>query len=175
MRRIVIIGSGGAGKSTLARTLGDILNLPVVHLDSMYWRPGWVETPKDEWEQTVRELVKGDEWIIDGNFGGTMEIRLAAADTVIYLDLPRDVCLRRAIKRVWTHHGRTRPDVGPGCIERLDFEFLSWIWKFRKMTKPVIEERLARLDASNKNLIRLTSVKAVKAFVGSLKAPSPDQ
>src|SRR5829696_8792386 len=115
MRRVSIIGSGGAGKSTLARQLGDITGLPVIHLDREFWRPGWKETPKPEWKNRVEKLVKGDEWIIDGNFGGTMEIRLAAADTVVFLDFPRVLCTFRAIKRAVAFRNRTRPDMGPGC------------------------------------------------------------
>ena len=109
MRRVAIIGSGGAGKSRLARQLGEATRLPVIHLDSLFWRPGWTETPKDVWRRTVEDLVKGDEWILDGNFGGTMEIRLAAADTIIFLDFPRVLCTYRAIKRAITYWNRTRP------------------------------------------------------------------
>jgi adenylate kinase family enzyme len=169
MRRIAIIGSGGAGKSTLARRLGEITGLPVIHLDREFWRPGWTETPKPEWRSRVEELVEGDGWIIDGNFGGTMEIRLAAADTVVFLDFPRVLCTFRAIKRAVTYRNRTRPDMGPGCNEKFDLEFLRWVWQFPGKTVPAIEARLAKLGTHVK-LIRLCSPKEVESFLGEVKS-----
>ena len=168
MRRVSIIGSGGAGKSTLARQLGEISGLPVIPLDSLFWKPGWTETPKEEWRRTVEGLVKGDEWIIDGNFGGTMEIRLVAADTIIFLDYPRLLCTYRAVKRAVTFRNTTRPDMGPGCNEKLDVEFLRWVWQFPGKTVPAIEERLSRLKSGVK-LIRLRSPKQAEAFLRDIR------
>ena len=164
MRRVAIIGSGGAGKSTLARRLGEISGLPVIHLDREFWRPGWTETPKPEWRAKVEQLVKGDAWIIDGNFGGTMEIRLAAADTVVILNFPRVLCTYRAIKRAVAYRNRTRPDMGPDCKEKFDVEFLRWVWQFPGKTLPGIEERLAKLGPDVK-LVRLRSKKEVERFL----------
>ena len=171
MRRVAIIGSGGAGKSTLARKLGEITGLPVIHLDREYWGPGWTETPTPEWKVRVEHLVKGDEWIIDGNFGGTMEIRLAAADTVVFLDFPRVLCKYRAIKRAVAYRNRTRPDMGPGCREKFDLEFLRWVWQFPGRTVPAIEARLAELSPDVK-LLRLTSPKEVEAFLAEVRRRS---
>jgi adenylate kinase family enzyme len=169
MRRVTIIGSGGAGKSTLARELGDITGLPVIHLDREFWRPGWTETPKADWKERVDELAKGDEWIIDGNFGGTMEIRLASADTAVFLDFPRMICTYRAIKRAVTYRNRTRPDMGSGCNEKFDLEFLRWIWQFPDKTVPTIEARLAKLRP-NVKLIRLHSPKEVESFLSEVRS-----
>src|SRR3982751_1716212 len=99
MKKILVIGSGGAGKSTFAQRLGAILKLEVIHLDSLYWSSGWVEMPKDEWRTMVDELLKKDSWIMDGNYGGTLDIRLEAADTVVFLDISRLICLWRILKR----------------------------------------------------------------------------
>lgn len=141
MRRILIIGSGGAGKSKLARDLGKVLGLPVIHLDWHYWKPGWVETDKDEWERTVAELITGDAWIMDGNYAGTFRMRLAAADSVIFLDYSRWLCLLRGLTRQLT---RIRVDPIKGCYERIDTEYIRWIWnypvKFRCRMMKTIEE-----------------------------------
>src|SRR4051812_11836598 len=98
MRRVVVIGSGGAGKSTLARRIGERLGLPVIHLDAEHWQSGWIEPSKEEWARRVSELVKADAWVIDGNYGGTMDSRLAACDTAIFLDLPRSLCVVRVVR-----------------------------------------------------------------------------
>lgn len=169
MQRISIIGSGGAGKSTLAARLGNILNLPVIHLDRLHWQPGWVEPPKQEWRRKVEEAVTGERWIIDGNYGGTMAIRLVACDTVIYLDFPRAICTWRVIKRRFKYRNGTRPDMGEGCPEKLDLEFISWIWNFPSNTKPGIEDRLSRLPG-DKRLIRLTSAQAVESFIREVES-----
>lgn len=87
MQKVMLIGAGGSGKSTLARTLGGLTNIPVYHLDVLHWKPDWTPTPNDEWDQIQNNLVKNDRWIIDGNYGRTIDIRMAEADTVIFLDL----------------------------------------------------------------------------------------
>ncbi len=99
MQRVAIIGSCGAGKTTLAKSLGERLDLPVIHLDAHYWQPGWQATDADEWQKIQQKLVKGDRWIIDGNYGSTMDIRLTAADTIVWLDFSRYLCLWRVFKR----------------------------------------------------------------------------
>lgn len=101
MKRIAIIGSPGAGKSTLAWQLGEILGLPVFHLDRLFWKPGWIPSPKSLWIAMQSTLVTRDSWIIDGNYGSTLHIRVEAADTIIFLDFPRYICLGQAVKRAW--------------------------------------------------------------------------
>ena len=147
-RRILIIGPGGSGKSTLAVRLSQLLDLPVHHLDALYWRPGWVPTPSDQWRRVQEALLAAPEWIMDGNYGGTLDRRLAAADTVVVLDLPPATCVVRAVRRSLRHVRRWRPDMAPGCPERLNGEylrFLWWIWTYRRRRLPGILERLAAL------------------------------
>jgi len=86
MRKVLVIGSGGSGKSTFAKHMGQLLNIKVIYLDTLYWNFGWLETPKADWLKTVEELVKRDSWIIDGNYSGTLDLRLRACDTVIFLE-----------------------------------------------------------------------------------------
>jgi len=163
MRKILIIGSGGAGKSTMARRLHDATGIEVIHLDKVFWRPNWVETPKDEWEKTVENLLKKDSWIMDGNFGGTLETRIAACDTVIFLDLPRTVSVRQAFTRFLFYQENSRPDMAEGCGEKFDLEFYKWIWDYPKRTKPKVEALIKQFQ-DTKEIIRLTSKKEIEDF-----------
>jgi len=167
MRRVLVIGSGGSGKSTLARQLGAILGVEVLHLDAHYWRLNWVETPKDEWRKKVEELVGRDSWIIDGNYSGTMELRLEACDTVVFLDLPRSLCVWRVLKRVVTYRKESRPDMAEGCREHVDLEFLRWIWQYPKRTRPKVI-RLLRAHAGDKRVFWLRSRAEVKEFIAEV-------
>ena len=143
MRRIVILGCSGSGKSTFARALGAALNRPVTHLDGLYWKPGWVETPRPEFRALQQELVQAETWIMDGNYSATLDVRLEFADTILYFDLPRWFCLWSVIRRVVTTYGRSRPDMGDGCPEKFDLEFLVWIWNYPRRSRPGVLEALA--------------------------------
>src|SRR5688572_15577903 len=114
MKRVVVIGSGGAGKSTFSRQLGEITGIQVIHLDNIYWQPNWVKTPEEEWKGVVAQLLTRDCWIMDGNFGGTRQMRLEACDTAIWLDMPRRICIYRILKRAVAYRGRNRPDMAEG-------------------------------------------------------------
>ena len=160
----MIIGSGGAGKSTLARELGSILSLEVIHLDTLYWNPGWVETPKPEWQSIIEDLTLRELWIMDGNYSGTLDIRLAIADTVIFLDFPRLLCLWRVIKRSWQYAGQSRPDMASGCPERLTWEFLKYVWTYPITRRPKILNKLSQL-APNQQVIILREPKEVREFL----------
>lgn len=164
MRKVLVIGSSGAGKSTFSRRLGEITGLKVIHLDKLFWNANWVETPKDDWREHVADVLEGDSWIIDGNFGGTMEMRLGACDTVIFLDLPRLVCTWSVIKRVVFYREGTRPDMAAGCPERFDWEFLKWTWNYPRRSRPDVEERLAKFGVG-KRIIRLRSRREMGNFL----------
>ena len=168
MKKVVIIGSGGAGKSTLAKQLGEILNIEVIHLDKLYWQADWTKPPKDQWQKTVEELLKTDSWIMDGNFGGTMEMRLEACDTAIFLDFPRTVCLYRVLKRRLIYRNTNRPDMSEGCNEKIDLDMMQWVWTFPNRAKPEIEARLRKIE-NEKTIIRLKSPQEVEKFISNVK------
>jgi len=167
MRKIVLIGSGGSGKSTLARRLGKKLKIKIYHLDALFWKPNWVGVPKEEQIVVQHRLVKQDKWIMDGNYGGTMDIRLNAADTIILLDIPRTICVYRAFKRILQYRHKTRPDMGEGCQERFSLEFFKWIWDYPKTKRPQISQRL-QLLSKEKEVIILKSPKDVERFLEKL-------
>jgi len=164
MRKVLVIGSGGAGKSTFANRLGELLNIEVIHLDQFYWRPGWVETPKSEWLETVERLVRKDSWIMDGNYSGSLEIRLAACDTVIFLDIARSVCVWRLLKRAVLYRKKNRPDMAEGCAERLNLEFVRWVWNYYSRTRPRVLVRLEE-NADRKRIVCLHSGSEVESFL----------
>jgi adenylate kinase family enzyme len=170
MERILVIGSGGSGKTTVARTIAERLGLPLIHLDAIYWRPGWTPTPSEEWGRLVTELVARPRWVMDGNYGGTLDVRLAACDTVVFLDLPTRVCLWRVLKRSVQYRGRTRPDVAPGCPEKLGWEFFAWVLTYRSRRRPRILERLRRLVGQR--AVVLSSQGDVDRFIASLAVPT---
>ncbi len=167
MERIAIIGCGGSGKSTLARRIGAALDVPVHHLDRWYWKAGWIATPNDEWTAIHERLCSEPTWIIDGNYGGTMDIRLQAADTVVFLDLPGWRCLWGAVSRYWQYRGRVRPELSEGCPERLTGDYLKWIWTYRGSRRPRILRTLQQLEL-DKDVVILDSRAAVDAFLLSL-------
>lgn len=169
MKKVLVIGSGGAGKSVFAKRLGALLQLEVLHLDKFYWRPGWVETPKTEWLQIVETLLRAEAWIMDGNYSGTLDLRLDSCDTVIFLDMPRLLCLRRVLRRAISYRDTQRPDMSEGCPERVSLEFISWVWNYSRRTRPKVMARLEKISTS-KRVVRLRSDDEVETFLTRAKA-----
>ena len=167
MKRIMIIGCCGAGKSTLARRLQKIINLPLYHLDQYYWKENWTETPKEEWEPIVADLANKDEWIIDGNYGGTFKPRIDRADTIIYLKYNTLQCLYRVTKRIVKYHGKIRPDMPKGCRERFNFEFFHYVATYNLIRGKKIRMRLETLK-SEKEIIVLSSDNEVSKYLSTL-------
>ena len=166
MERIMIIGCGGAGKSTLARQLGEKTGLPVIHLDKLFWRPGWVNLTREEFDVVHNAAIEEKKWILDGNFDRTMEPRIRRCDTVVYLDFSRIACLCGVMKRILTTYGKVRPDMGDGCPERFDLEFLQWVWNFNKNKR---EKNYRLLEQyGDKRIYILKNRKQVKEFLESL-------
>ncbi|MEP7075002.1 MAG: DNA topology modulation protein [Acidobacteriota bacterium] len=166
MKKVLVLGSGGAGKSTFSKRLGEILDIEVIHLDRLYWRPNWQEVSPDEWQTIVGEIISRDSWIMDGNYSATREIRIRACDTVIFLDMPRRVCLYRILKRTLVYHGQSRPDMPAECNERFDLEFALWVWNYPNRSKKKILETLGQF--LDKNIVLLRSSSEAETFLESL-------
>ena len=167
MERVMIIGCGGAGKSTLARKLGEKTGLPVVHLDQFWWAPGnWQHLTREEFDERMMQEMEKPQWILDGNFNRTLELRLSRCDTVIYLDMPRLVCIKNWIGRVIKNWGHARVDMAEGCNEWFDPEMLRWIWKFNKQNR----RRYYRLleDVEEVDIIILKNRRQVERFLQNL-------
>lgn len=164
MRRVLIIGNSGGGKSTLARRLGEKLGLPVVHLDVLFWKPGWTESSDEEFHARIAEYQAGEAWIADGNFGGSWPLRMPAADTIIWIDQPPWLCLLRAIWRVAQYRDATRPDMAEGCRESIDFKFYHFILTYDRKVRPRLERALAEHGA-HARIVRLRSDREIDAFV----------
>lgn len=171
MQRVLIIGPGGAGKSTLAVQLAALTRLPLVHLDALFWAPGWKASEPATWHAKVERAIAADRWVMDGNYGGSLDQRLAACDTVIFLDLPRHTCLSRVVQRRLRHRGRSRPDMTPGCPERLSLSFLWWIWRYRAKRRPRVLQRLAKLRP-DQHVLHLQTQKQIDALLARLAAQS---
>src|SRR5262245_5614342 len=156
MRRVLVVGGPGAGKSTFACRLAAMLSLPVVHLDRYYWRPHWQMPNTQEWRATVAKLAAAPDWIMDGNYAGTFDLRMPRADTVIWLDFPRGICMRRVLMRSLKGYGRTRPDLAEDCPEKFDFVFLRYTWNFHAKNRPHVVEGLKTYGAGLR-LFQLTN------------------
>ena len=167
MRKIIVIGSGGAGKSTFSNALGEALGTEVIHLDEVYWKPGWVKTQKDEWIAIVADLLEGESWIMDGNFGGTRAMRMRASDTIIFLDIPRRICIYRIFKRFVVYRGHSRPDMADGCNERFDPEFVAWVWKYPKRSRRGLLDEIECFP--DKRIVILRSRREAASFLQSVR------
>ncbi|MHB1463154.1 MAG: AAA family ATPase [Armatimonadota bacterium] len=129
--RILIIGCPGGGKTTLALRLAEMLDLPVVHLDSVFWKPHWTQPSNEEFLEKVEELIEQPRWIIEGHYGRTLPWRLQACSSVIVMHIPTWLCLYRVVRRAVTNLGKTRPDLADDCPEHIDWAFFWYVaWTF---------------------------------------------
>lgn len=166
MNRIVIIGSPAAGKSTFARDLGCILHINVVHLDRVFWEPGWKQKPKDTRIDILQEIVREKQWIIEGTYLGTSEPRLYASDTIIFLDTPTLLCLKRLLKR-YMSGGRIHRDIPNGCHDKLSLIRILKVLVFPIRGRSMLGYELRKYKS--KHIIRLGSIKEVENFLARLE------
>ena len=168
MKRVLIIGCPGAGKTTLARQLGVRFHLPVVHLDSIFWSPGnWEHLNQEDFDQELMAELEKPRWIIEGNYDRTLQLRLAYCDTVIWLDYGPVTCMWGWFKRMICNWGKVRPDMAPGCVEAFEWEFAKFIWNFSKENR----EKYDRIFNENTQVeaIVLKNRSMVRQFLKELK------
>lgn len=137
LMKIVIIGYSGAGKSTLARALSRHYSIPKLHMDTLQFKPGWIDSDRDWMEEEMKQFLSVHrDWVIDGNYSWCCyEKRMEQADHIIFLNFSRWNCLYRAFKRYLKYRHKTRESMAPGCPEKFDWEFISWVlWKGRRQT-----------------------------------------
>ncbi|SHH89766.1 AAA family ATPase [Clostridium intestinale] len=169
MERIIIIGGNGCGKTTFAKELSDKLNLPLIHLDVLYWRDNWETASTDEFDELLVQEITKPKWIIDGNIGRTIPFRLKYCDTVIYMDFSRLKCVYGVIKRVIKCYGKSRTDMGGYCPEKFNmkkFEFLKSVWNFNKNNRKRYYDMLQ--SANDVKIIILKSRRQVRELLQQL-------
>ncbi len=143
--RVLVIGCSGTGKSTLAQAIASLRGLAYVSMDrDIFWLPGWTLRPRPESIALIEKAVEGSHWIMDGNSPGTLPLRLPRTDIVIWRRPPRHIALRGVISRWFRYRGRSRPEMAPGCPERLDWKFLRYIWTFERNEAPQFQAMLER-------------------------------
>ena len=163
LNKILIIGISGTGKTWLAKKLSGLLNIPVTHYDQLVWGKNWTEVDEKIVEQKLAEIVKTDHWIIEGFIHPAARVKLEQADVVIYLDYSGAQALWGGLKRWWQCHGRTRPEMAPGCIEEFNWRYLKTM--YTRAERPEIETAIKGFE--NK-VIRLKNKKTTADFLAKI-------
>ena len=172
MQRVMIVGQPGAGKSWLAREMGRIIGLPVHHMDSIHFLPGWIPRPADEKIEMARAVERGESWIFEGGLSATYDTRMQRCDTLVILDMPLLLRVYRVGRRTLRDHGRTRPELPEDCPERFDPEFWRWIWQTRNTHRQELRRLPARAPA-HVRVHHLRTPREVRHFLETIRPGSP--
>lgn len=173
MKRIVVTGPTGAGKSELALELGRRLQIPVTHLDTLFWGPGWVPMPRDEWEAVQRRAVAADSWIVDSQFDDMLPDWLEAADTLVFVDASPLRCLWRVSRRRLNRHAGAGIPAGtePAAPHRALLKFLRNQWRYRTAVRAKLLAELAR-PQDGRTAVVLRRRNDVEAFLRAVDSPA---
>jgi adenylate kinase family enzyme len=164
--RILVVGPSGSGKTRLSLRLGELLGLPLVHLDAHRWRPGWVALPDRDWRPVVAELTRAPAWIMDGTYESTLDLRIPAADAVIVVEVRRLYCLLSLLRRRFLDGRRLRPDAPAG--QRIDRAFVRYLWRYPVATRPLLLAEL-RKHGDGKTVIVLHGRRQVRRLVQDVR------
>ena len=143
--RISIVGGSGSGKSTLCDILSEKFSLPAVHLDSINFKPNWIEIDKNERDKVISAKALEDKWIIDGNYTKTLKLRFERADLIIWLDYSTFALLKGVFKRYFKLRNKDRKEI-PGCKERITFDFIKYVATYNKKKRHIIEKLLINVS-----------------------------
>lgn len=169
MQRVMIVGQPGSGKSTLARELGQRTGLPVVHIDTIHWQPGWIERSRDEKTQLCLDVEARDCWIFEGGHSATWENRMARADLLIWIDRSATLRFLRVLRRTLLQRGQSRPDLPENCPERLANlpEFFRFMWRTKKTARAKMQQLLATAPSTCR-VVYLRSNREARMFLASI-------
>jgi adenylate kinase family enzyme len=168
-RRILLLGSSGAGKTHLSERLSDILGIPAIHLDAHFWQPGHVPRGEREWRGIVSTLVQRESWIMDGTYERSLDLRIPHADAIIVLDGPGNRCLDRVLRRQRETEGKQRRDRAEGCAERVDLNHVRYVMQYEEVTRPQIVASIERYGRG-KPVAEIRGPEHVDPFVSTLKS-----
>lgn len=170
MDRIMIFGFSGGGKSTLARKMGEILDIEPTHFDAIHWLPNWVESTREYKREMIKPVLERDRWIIEGNYHRIYwNERLELADTVIFIDVNRFICLWQAWKRSRIYKGKTRPDMGEGCTEKFDLEFAKWVFFQGRRKNNIMLDAVKYAKEQNKAVYVLKNRRDINEFLKGIE------
>lgn len=172
MKRVVVTGPAGAGKSELARELGERLGVRVLHLDTMFWKPGWVPTPPDEFEALQRTELAAAEWIVEAQFDDMLPDWLDAADTVVFVDASAARCFWRVTRRRLSRHGSVGTPAGtePGPAHRALLKFARNQWRYRRTVRRRLLAELAR-ERDGRRVVVVRREADARSFLGGVDSP----
>lgn len=162
MNKVIVIGCPGAGKSTFSRTLHELTGLPLYHLDLLYWNSDKTTVRKEVFIERLQDVIALDKWIIDGNYGSTMEMRIKECDTVFFLDFPVEVC----IDGIQQRQGKPRPDM-PWIETEDDNEFIEFIKNYNSQSRPKVLELLKKYD--KKDIVIFKSRKDIDDYISNMR------
>ena len=163
MNKIIVIGPSGAGKSYFSKQLASITNLPLYHLDNIFWKEDRTHISRDEFDEKLLKILEQDKWIIDGDYSRTYELRIKYADTIIFLYFPLEVALKGAESRI----GKPREDI-PWQEDIFDPEFKQWIINWYKNTRPWVDHLIEKYKDS-KNIVVFKSREEIDTYINNLK------
>lgn len=146
MNKILVLGPYGSGKSTFSSELSELIRIPVYNLDCYYWKKNWQKPSLEEWIEINKNIVRQNEWIIEGNYLKTLDYRIQECDTIIYIESNTWISFYRVIKRTLLNLGKQRYDLPEGCFDRVNFNFLKAVILFNKNVKPIIFRRIKRYN-----------------------------
>jgi adenylate kinase family enzyme len=168
MNKISVIGSPGAGKSTFSKSLSKVINVRIYHLDRIFWKPGWIQITREQLMEKVKDVFKNDQWIIDGNYQNTLDIRIEESDVIFFLDYSLITCLIGICKRRFEFKNKKRDDLTEGCDEKLDLAFFWYVVMFRIRQRSMIYRKLSEYKGGEK-LVIFKNRRQAKRYLDNLR------